>query len=107
MNRPASTFDLAGFLRARLALSQPPTNENLADQKKTPLANGQTPSPNGSNRRDSRGRFTRGNPGGPGNPFSRQLTAFRRAVCAAVKERERERELAEKEEDRDASLGLA
>ena len=49
MYRPASTFDLAGFLRDRLALSQLPTNENPPDQEKTPLANGQTPSYHGDN----------------------------------------------------------
>ena len=44
------------------------------------------PSPNGDNGRDARGRFTAGNPGGPGNPFARRLAAFRRALCEAVSE---------------------
>jgi hypothetical protein len=30
--------------------------------------------------RDARGRFTRGNRGGPGNPFTRRLAALRRAL---------------------------
>ena len=32
--------------------------------------------------RDSQGRFTKGNPGGPGNPFYRKQAEFRRAVLA-------------------------
>ena len=36
-----------------------------------------TPSPNGSNGRDSRGRFTRGNAGGPGNPHARRTAEIR------------------------------
>ncbi len=44
------------------------------------------PSPNGDNGRDARGRFTKGNPGGHGNPFARQLAAFRRTLLAAVTE---------------------
>jgi hypothetical protein len=51
-------------------------------------SNGQLPAgapiANGSNGRDRLGRFTRGNPGGPGNPFARQLAAFRRALCQTV-----------------------
>jgi hypothetical protein len=40
-----------------------------------------TPPPSG---RDARGRFTKNNPGGPGNPFARQSAAFHQAVRAAV-----------------------
>jgi hypothetical protein len=44
------------------------------------------PLPNGDFGRDGRGRFAKGNAGGPGNPFARQVAAFRRALCAAVTE---------------------
>jgi hypothetical protein len=40
------------------------------------------------NFRDRRGRFVRGNPGGPGNPFNRQIAGFRRAICRAVTQRD-------------------
>lgn len=36
--------------------------------------------------RDSSGRFTAGNKGGPGNPFARQTAARRRAIVNAVSE---------------------
>src|SRR5262245_33013348 len=36
--------------------------------------------------RDARGRFTKGNPGGPGNPFARQTAALRQALIEAVTE---------------------
>ena len=39
-----------------------------------------TDAPNG---RDAQGRFTRGNPGGPGNPFYRRQAEFRRAALAS------------------------
>src|SRR5262245_54917021 len=42
------------------------------------------PSPNGTNGRDARGRFTVGNPGGPGNPFGQRSAAFREALFQAV-----------------------
>jgi hypothetical protein len=59
-----------------------------------PMANGANgehpetdrPSANGANGRDERGRFTRGNLGGPGNPFARRVAVFRRAICQAVSE---------------------
>lgn len=35
------------------------------------------PIPNGSNGRDSQGRFATGNSGGPGNPYARQVAALR------------------------------
>jgi hypothetical protein len=40
--------------------------------------------PNTSPGRDARGRFARGNIGGPGNPFARQSAAFRKALCDSV-----------------------
>ena len=43
------------------------------------------PSPNGENGgRDASGRFTKGNPGGPGNPFARQVGQLRAAMLNAV-----------------------
>ncbi len=41
--------------------------------------------------RDRRGRFTMGNPGGPGNPFAKQIAGFRRAICRAVSQRDLEK----------------
>jgi hypothetical protein len=38
----------------------------------------------GSGGRDGRGRFARGNPGGPGNPFTRRVALLRQALLAAV-----------------------
>jgi hypothetical protein len=47
-----------------------------------------TPSPAACNGdgvcRDGGGRFAKGNPGGPGNPFARQVAALRREALAAV-----------------------
>ncbi len=40
-----------------------------------------TPSPNG---RDGQGRFTPGNPGGPGNPHAKRIGELRAAVLGAV-----------------------
>ena len=48
------------------------------------------PSPNGSgqatptNGRDDFGRYTPGNPGGPGNPFARLVAELRKAAIEAV-----------------------
>jgi hypothetical protein len=47
-----------------------------------PKADAESPS-NGTGR-DSRGRFAKGNLGGPGNPFTRQAAAFRKALCDSV-----------------------
>src|SRR5437879_3639900 len=41
----------------------------------------ETATPSG---RDQRGRFARGNKGGPGNPFARQVAASRAALLASV-----------------------
>jgi hypothetical protein len=38
---------------------------------------GESPSPNGVNGRATNGQFTRGNGGGPGNPFAKQVAALR------------------------------
>ena len=39
-----------------------------------------TPSPNGANGRDGTGRFTKGNPGGTGNPFARRVALMRQTM---------------------------
>ena len=44
------------------------------------------PSASGANGRDARGRFTKGNPGGPGNPFARRLARLRQVLCQRVTE---------------------
>jgi hypothetical protein len=45
-------------------------------QQKTP--------PEAASGRDGKGRFTKGNAGGPGNPFARRSAAARKACCEAV-----------------------
>jgi hypothetical protein len=45
-----------------------------------------SPSANGANGRDQRGRFAKGNPGGPGNPFARRTAHLRRVLSMAVTE---------------------
>jgi len=43
------------------------------------------PSANGANSgRDGQGRFTKDNPGGPGNPYARQIAALRSAMLETV-----------------------
>jgi hypothetical protein len=42
------------------------------------------PSPNGLNGRDAHGRFSAGNPGGPGNPNAKQVAELRSAMLSAV-----------------------
>ncbi len=42
------------------------------------------PSPNAGNGRDGRGRFAKGNCGGPGNPHARHVGQLRSALLAAV-----------------------
>jgi hypothetical protein len=43
-----------------------------------------TPSPNGSNGKGAAGRFVKGNPGGPGNPYARHVAELRSALFNAV-----------------------
>jgi len=42
------------------------------------------PLTNGSNGRDGKGQFTKGNGGGPGNPFALQVAELRKTLLAAV-----------------------
>lgn len=44
------------------------------------------PSLNGQNGRDAKGRFTKGNSGGPGNPLAKQVNRLRSALVNAVDE---------------------
>ena len=44
------------------------------------------PLPNGSDGRDSHGRFCKGNRGGPGNPIPQQVSQIRRVLLSAVTE---------------------
>ena len=44
------------------------------------------PLPNGSDGRDSHGRFCKGNRGGPENPISQQVSQIRRVLLSAVTE---------------------
>lgn len=53
-------------------------------RRKTKKAAKDQPSPNGTDGRDKSGRFTKGNPGGPGNPRARQVGALRSAFLDAV-----------------------
>ncbi len=42
------------------------------------------PSINGANGRDEKGQFTKGNTGGPGNPFVQQVAELRKTLLATV-----------------------
>jgi hypothetical protein len=47
----------------------------------------ETPSPNGDNgleARDKKGRFVKGNPGGPGNPNARKVANWRQTMAQSV-----------------------
>ena len=48
------------------------TQDNHAANAKTQPAEG----------RDAQGRFAKGNPGGPGNPYARQIAGFRKALVS-------------------------
>jgi hypothetical protein len=64
----------------------------MSSSAQTDVQNGHTtaaeptsdPSANGKNGHDARGRFTKDNPGGPGNPFARQVAALRAAFLNDV-----------------------
>src|SRR5207302_6295868 len=58
-----------------------------AEQGSSCSANGDSsPSADEASGRDARGRFTRGNPGGAGNPFARRVAELRRTLIARVTE---------------------
>jgi hypothetical protein len=81
----------------RPAPSRNGANGDLHQHEGAPSANGAigagemgatepSPSVNGANGRDQRGRFAKGNPGGPGNPFARRTALLRRVLSMAVTE---------------------
>jgi hypothetical protein len=45
-----------------------------------------SPTPTGDNGRDARGRFVKGNAGGPGNPLAARVSKLRSALLNAVTE---------------------
>lgn len=47
-----------------------------------------SPSPNGANGRDGRGRFSKGNAGGPGNPFAHRVGQWRAMIVTNVSEKD-------------------
>jgi hypothetical protein len=60
---------------------------NGRKNRRAPMTNGDSaPMTNGANGRDRRGRFAKGNAGGPGNPFTRRAAGFRKALCEMVTE---------------------
>jgi hypothetical protein len=61
-------------------LREPAEETNHPAEQKSQVPHG------GDNGRDPRGRFTAGNPGGPGNPFARQVAALRSALVRRVTE---------------------
>ena len=48
------------------------------------MPNSNSPSPNGANGRDTKGRFIIGNPGGTGNPHARKVGQLRSAMLRAM-----------------------
>src|SRR5205807_4370734 len=50
----------------------------------TPQSNGSSAKPPAASGRDANGRFVKGNPGGPGNPFARKVAALRKALIGFV-----------------------
>jgi hypothetical protein len=51
-----------------------------------PQTNPTNPQPAPADGRDASGRFAKGNPGGPGNPYPRRVAAFRQALLNCVTE---------------------
>lgn len=68
-------------------LLRPPPRHcaGIHDSVGQPYNGGMSPSANG---RTARGRFAKGNPGGPGNPHARRVAALRTALLASVTERD-------------------
>ena len=93
-NLPFDPRLLAGVQSSLMPAAEtpPPANTDLPPEADQPTApSTQQPQPNGEaakanpdTGRDARGKFTKGNFGGPGNPFARQTAAFRKAINAAV-----------------------
>jgi hypothetical protein len=62
------------------------TADNAQHDHRGRLAMNNTPSPNGDNGRDGRGRFATGNAGGPGNPHAQRVAELRSVLMRAVTE---------------------
>ena len=60
----------------------PHTNASSTHHPDMPPSSG--PEPSHTTGRAPNGRFAKGNPGGPGNPFARKVAAFRQEFMAAV-----------------------
>src|SRR5262249_2272658 len=79
MNKYTVSLRLAGETRPR-----PPDDRRShpmhATETPTPTA---TPTPTDPDH-DERGRFVRGNKGGPGNPYARKMASLRQAMLDAV-----------------------
>jgi len=48
------------------------------------MAKGKEPIGNGANGRNTKGQFTKGNPGGPGNPYVKKAAELKNALYDAV-----------------------
>lgn len=80
---------------AMLRFTFPPSPNGTPGEP--PSANGKhglpttdAPSPNGADSRDSRGRFAKGNKGGPGNPFARRVGRLRSLLLDRVSDEDLE-----------------
>ena len=62
------------------------TRTTTTDNDRVGLETTCAPLPNGSDGRDSHGRFCKGNRGGPGNPIAQQVSQIRRVLLSAVTE---------------------
>src|SRR5437867_2627409 len=75
-------MDLRCAGRAASGASFPHLNSSEQIMSYTPNCNGASAEPKPV--RDASGRFVKGNPGGPGNPFARRVAALRRALINFV-----------------------
>ena len=66
----------------RATQSPSPNGENRGFEDSAPATPSTSPSPNGE--RDANGRFAKGNLGGPGNPFARQVAELRQAFLDRI-----------------------
>ena len=64
------------------------TRTTTTDNDMMGLETTRAPLPNGSDGRDSHGRFCKGNRSGPGNPIAQQVSQIRRVLLSAVTEDE-------------------
>src|SRR5437660_2256427 len=74
------SFRVPDAPRPRTSLLPPFTLEHIMSY--APTSNHSTTEPQPI--RDALGRFTKGNPGGPGNPFARKVAALRMALINFV-----------------------